>query len=114
MYQGASARGPIRQETDDGLVGDAWRRREVEPERYEDQLIELERPVLGVDLLIGEGRVRTRAAGVEATTVVRERERPVLDVEADEVRRIERQSETERRRYRDAIDRLEARRIRAR
>src|SRR5688572_17082661 len=77
------------------LLADLRRRREVEARREEDHLVELEGPIFVGDLVVRERRIRRRAARVEPAAVVRERERAVLDVDADEARRVEREAEAE-------------------
>src|SRR5262249_39531124 len=79
----------------------------------EDHVVELEGPIFVVDLLVREGRIGTSAARVETASVVREGERAVLEVDAEEVRRIEREAKTERRSNCHPAHLFEARRIRA-
>jgi hypothetical protein len=80
---------------------------EQEADVERDHLVELERLVVPVDLLIGEVATGATALRVVSAAVPRKRERAVLDAERDDVIEVEREAEAERWRHGDASRALE-------
>ncbi len=98
-----------------GLLAERRLRRECRSRSgHGDHLIELERVVLPVDLLVGEVSPRARAARVEPGAVPRERQRAIFDAERPHVARIEREADAEGRRELRLRGELERVGIRAR